>query len=76
MPPTRWPRVEATILRHLARRPARATTAAAVAAATGLSEDDVTYALEALYERGEVDTALDGGERRWQLSADDGRDGR
>lgn len=86
MPATRWPRVEATILRHLACRSSPTATAAAIADATGLPEGDVTYALEALYEDGEVDTLLDGGGRRWRLKlpdaddrsadADRGRDGR
>ncbi|MFB6302363.1 MAG: hypothetical protein ABEH78_05830 [Haloferacaceae archaeon] len=69
---TRWPRVEATILRHLARRPTPTATAEDVATATGLPHDDAIYALEALYERGEVDTFVDGGVRRWQLPDADG----
>lgn len=74
MPGTRWPRVEATILRHLDRRTARAATAEQVAAATGLPASEVTYALEALYEAGRVETTLDGDVRRWSLP-DDGGDG-
>ncbi|MFB6080306.1 MAG: hypothetical protein ABEJ81_04845 [Haloferacaceae archaeon] len=69
MPSTRWPYVEATILRHLARRSAPFTTSDAVAAATGLPEADVTYALEALYAQGRVDTAVDEeAVRRWRLA--------
>lgn len=70
MSATRWPRVEATILRHLARRSAPTATADEIAAATGLPSDDVTYALEALYRVGEVDTFLDGDVRRWRLPDD------
>ncbi|MFB6280968.1 MAG: helix-turn-helix domain-containing protein [Haloferacaceae archaeon] len=68
---TRWPRVEAAILRHLARRRAP-TTAAAVAEGTGLPEGDVTYALEALYEAGRVETRVEEGTRRWWLPGDAG----
>lgn len=77
MSTTRWPRTEATILRHLARRSPPVATADAVAAATDLPPDDVTYALEALYRTGEVDTAVaEGGVRRWWLAgrAGDARD--
>jgi len=66
MPRTRWPRVEAAALRHLAERSPASATAAAVAEATGLPADDVTYALEALHKRGAVDTFLDGDVRRWR----------
>lgn len=64
---TRWPRVEATVLRHLVRRSEPTATADAVAAATGLPGDDVTYALEALSKTGEVETFVDeAGVRRWR----------